>query len=878
MKLYIPFLMFVGISAMAQGQAPGVIEKNPPPTFHRGETPTIAEFFKAHCTKCHNAEKKKGGINLLRFTDFRQENAKHWQEVLDNLQRGDMPPEKSIQPSIKNRKLFVSQVLAQLDRVFSDSDERDFRFTRLTNSQIAWSLRDLLKIDRDFSADLIEDPAGKHGESLQSDLELTAGHMEVYLSALQKAVELAVPDLNNPPKPYALKGNDWEKQHYLNRNDLAHGPRRHHRRYRGPQWLEDAFEVPVPPNHFFRIYIDDNRPEGQFRIRIRVRNEPPQNGGALTKHEFSVFFDRGFKSPMHTIDSFTVEAKPGPQEFEVFGNVYDFPGVDPAPVPKDENLYGIMAHFHYRFLTVQNCSPLISPSDKPAKNQDWVIFGDGHFIRADDRWIDAWGADYGQKNWLKHSHGGSDHFTRGKPAVYKDVMKDTSYAVIERIEFDLPWQWPPASVQPFLKNGKLNDDVITREIKDLAKRAWRRPLTDSETKELDVLISGKLENSKSKADTLKDLLMEVFADTRFLFHSDVEPTQRMQNFELVGRLSTFLWRSAPDQRLFEIASRGGPITDPELSAEVRRMLADSRADRFVTDFTSSWIAFSKLDQIAINPNYYRWWNPKFKDYMKLEPVAFLKTLLREDLSCLNCLSSDFMVVNDVMAKYYGVPLPASGHRFSRIPASEGRGGVLTQAAFLLGHSDGEDAHAVNRGVWIRGRLLGDPPRDPPPEVPVLNDLDDRDPDAVTLSTKERLSIHRKGICLDCHTDIDSWGIAMESLDAAGKFREKILRLTPDRKIKRRSLRVVDETEVRGSPVHGMNELQNLLRQKHAKDFARGFSASMLSFALGRPLSYVEDKAVTRLAKQFAGSDYRMAKLIDEIVRLPEFRHPNKKVQ
>ena len=92
----------------------------------------------------------------------------------------------------------------------------------------------MLQIDRDFSGDLIEDPVGKHGESLQSELELTAGHMEVYLSALQSAIELAVPDLRNPPKPYVLKGNDWEKQHYLNRNDLAHGNRRKHRRYRGP--------------------------------------------------------------------------------------------------------------------------------------------------------------------------------------------------------------------------------------------------------------------------------------------------------------------------------------------------------------------------------------------------------------------------------------------------------------------------------------------------------------------------------------------------------------------------------------------------------------------------------------------------------------------
>jgi hypothetical protein len=241
---------------------------------HLAETPTIEMFFKAHCTKCHNPEKKKGGINFLKFTDFRQENAKHWQEALNNLQRGDMPPEKSIQPSIANSKVFVAQVLEQLDQVFADSDDRDFRFSRLTNSQIAWNLRDLLQIDRDFSGDLIEDPVGKHGESLQSDLELTAGHMEVYLSALQKAVELAVPDLNNPPKHYALKGNDWEKQHYLNRNDLAHGPRRKHRRYRGPKWLGDDFEVPVPPNHFFRIYVDDNRPDMNFRFSSTGDSSP----------------------------------------------------------------------------------------------------------------------------------------------------------------------------------------------------------------------------------------------------------------------------------------------------------------------------------------------------------------------------------------------------------------------------------------------------------------------------------------------------------------------------------------------------------------------------------------------------------------------------
>ncbi|MEO2013931.1 MAG: DUF1592 domain-containing protein [Fuerstiella sp.] len=837
---------------------------------------TIPDFFSAHCLKCHDADKNKGGINVVKLTDFRLENAEHWQEILDNIQRGDMPPEDAAQPTDENRRRFLSLVRERLDRLFADSSERDFRLTRLTNKQIAWSIRDLLKIDRDFSGDLIEDPVGKHGDSLQSRLELTSGHMELYLIALQNAVRLAIPDLNDPPTPYQLHGNDWEKQHYLNRNDLAHGARRKHRRYRGPEWLGDGFEVPLPPNHFFRIYIDDNRPEAQFRARVFVRNETPQNGGDLQKHEFSLFFDKGFKSAMHTIGSFTVEAKPGTQVFEVFGNVYDFPGVDPAPLAEGEDPYGIMAHFKYRFLTVQNCSPLRSPSDKPVINPDWVIRGDAHFVRADDRWIDAWGEEFGRTNWLKHSHGGSDHTTNGKPSVYKDVMKDTSYAMIERIEFDMPWQWPPASVRPFLEDGRLNDAVIAREMQAFAHRAWRRPLTDNEERELDSLIAAKLHNTESKTGALRDLLMTVLADTRFLFYTDVEGRSRMQNFELVSRLAGFLWRSVPDQRLLQLASRNKPIRDAELAEEVKRMIADTRCERFVEDFTSDWMGFTKLDQIAINPNYYRQWNPKFKEYMKLEPIAFVSTLLHEDLNCLNCLSSDFVVVNDMMAKYYGLPSPDSGHRFSRVPALEHRGGVLTQAAFLLAHGDGEDAHAVNRGVWVRSRLLGDPPRDPPSEVPALADVDSKSPDAAGLSTKGRLALHRTGICYDCHRDIDPWGVAMESFGATGLIRERILRLTPEQKVTRRSLTVVNETEIRGQKITGMDELQTLLREQHADDFARGFSTSMFSFALGRQLSYREDDAVAALADDFKKSEYRMADLIRAIVLRPEFRHPNGK--
>ena len=469
----------------------------------------LAEFLSAHCSKCHNDKEKKGGIDPGGLREIKLENAQHWKDVIDNLQRGDMPPPEEAQPSAAARQEFLNTVRNRLDRILTDSGSRDFRVQRLTNQQIAWSWRELLQIDRDYSGDLIEDPVGKHGESLQSTLELTGGHMDVYLTALQRAVQEAIPDLNHAPKLYQLQGNDWERQHYLNRNDLAFSQKIHHRRYTGPRWLGDAFQIPLPPNHFFRMYIDDNRAEGQFRVRVCAGNEPPRQGGERKPHAMTVFMDRGFKSSMHAVDSFTLEAREGTQIFEVFGHVLDYPGVDPAPIPETEDKYGTRAHFHYRFISVQNCSPLKSKFDTPVKNEDWVIHGHGHLVRADDQWIDAWGEDFGKENWLRRSHAGAQHPTRGTPSVFKEVMQDTSSAVIERIEFDLPWQWPPQSVQPFLHDGKLTSGAIRTGVQQFAEKAWRRPLTNVEQESLDQTISAQLNGARSLGAALRDLLATV---------------------------------------------------------------------------------------------------------------------------------------------------------------------------------------------------------------------------------------------------------------------------------------------------------------------------------------------------------------------------------
>ena len=500
----------------------------------------IAEFLTAKCVGCHHPDDASGGIDLTKPVVFKPETAEHWQDVLNQLQRGEMPPEDAELLADDDRQGFLNLLSTRIDRLAADSGSRDFRFLRLTNQQIAWNWRDLLKIDRDYSRDLIQDAPGKHGQSAQSSLALTGSHLEVYLAALQRAVAEAIPNLDDAPVKYQLHGNDWEKMHYLSRNDLAHGPRRKHKPYRGPKWLEENFQIPLPPNHFFRIYLHDNRTEGQFRVRVHLRNEPPQDGGDLQSHEMTVFMDKGFKSPMHAVDSFTVEAKTESQVFEVFGNVFDFPGVDPAPVGENEDPYGIETHFKYRFITIQNCSPLGSPSDTPMNNKDWIVHGDGHYVRADDQWVDAWGEEFGKKNWLKPSHAGAQHYTMGKPSVYKQVMKDTSHVVVERIEFDMPWQWPPASMQQFLDNGKLTDNSIGGGVRSLAERAWKHPLSDDERSEIDALLDSELKSAPSKTEALRNVLATVLTDARFLYLSDTHASWRNKNLEQVGWLAALL--------------------------------------------------------------------------------------------------------------------------------------------------------------------------------------------------------------------------------------------------------------------------------------------------------------------------------------------------
>jgi len=834
------------------------------------ETPE--QFLTEFCIKCHNDETHRGDVRLHRLNSaVVKSNAESWKDVVHKIQRGEMPPEDEKQPTAKQRRAFLESAMASLDRFESDSSVGHDSLMRLTNQQIANSLRDLLHVSRDISGHLIEDPVDKHGYSVQSELDISGGYFDLYLPQLHKAVGDAVPDLEDDVREaYRLAGNDWEKQHYLTSWGMSERSRRN--LYKGPKWLGDKFEIPLPPKHEYRMYVKDNRPEGEFRIRLTVRNEPPATGGAATSQELSVFLDEGFMRPYKLVENITVPVQVGSQQFELCGNVRDWVGVSlesvettPPKNKRDER----KRLASWRILSVQNNNKLVGfPLPRAFGEPDRS--GEVYLVRPDDQWISAFGPQRGLlPSYLGPAAAHPGNKGKTKP-IYADVMKSHGHVVIERIEFDLPFRssWPPPVLKQFVTGDRIDRDALPSKLREFAAIAWRQPLDEELSAYVDRVLAIELEAAGSELVAIRNALVVILSDPRFLYLRRSGGAPRRQNLALVSRLAFFLWNGPPDATLLSLANQDDALSDALLVEQVERLLADPRSDRFLESFVSLWVGFSAFDQIAIDPNYYPKWRPSTKPHMKAECVALFKELLRHDLSCLNLLDSDFVMINQRMGEHYQIESNVGGLKFVRAPSPKGRGGVLTQAAVLLAYSNGQDSHAVNRGVWVRSRLLGNPPSDPPPDVPALADQDAVEVDA--LSIKQRLENHRIGTCYDCHKDIDPWGIAMEGFDAIGLPRNEILKITTQKRGRKR-LPVVKNVEIDGRSVDGMVELKRYLREHRNDDFAFGFSRHLLSYAIGRRLSYRDEQQVAQLKLAFEKRDYRMTDLIKAIATSPLFK-------
>ena len=361
--------------------------------------------------------------------------------------------------------------------------------------------------------------------------------------------------------------------------------------------------------------------------------------------------------------------------------------------------------------------------------------------------------------------------------------------------------WPPESHRRIFIPSKNEDNepVYAREVlSSFMERAWRRPVHKSEVDEL-FAIYGEHRKSLPFASAIKECLVRVLVSPDFLYIVELKgesgKLEKLSPHELSSRMSYFLWSSKPDGRLSKLATDGKILSEGTLRAEVRRMLQDDRAWRFVEQFTTQWLELDRMGSIAVSPEIYPGFDEEMKEDMRGETLHFFAHLLRENESALNIIDSDFSLLSERMHFYYaGHRQAMQGSRTVKKVALDpklNRGGVLSHASIHMALSDGEDSHLISRAVWLADKILGDPP--PPPPADVNTDLDIEGFEK--MSKKQQIVAHvEQESCARCHRKFDPFGVAFENFDAIGKFRTKIRKLDQAELDKRRDAVTVKDPE------------------------------------------------------------------------------------
>ena len=404
-------------------------------------------------------------------------------------------------------------------------------------------------------------------------------------------------------------------------------------------------------------------------------------------------------------------------------------------------------------------------------------------------------------------------------------------------------------------------------VETLARRAYRRPLTNADREKLlDYYREGRA-GAGSFELGIEMALRAILASPDFLFRIERDPENaagakvyQLSDVELASRLSFFLWSSIPDDQLLDLAI-ADKLKNPQiLEQQVRRMLADQRSVALVENFAEQWLYLRNLAAVAPDPKLFPDFDDNLRQAFRRETSLFFESIKNEDRSALDLLNANYTFVNERLAYHYGIP-NVYGTHFRRVTFPEGspRGGLLGHASILTVTSYANRTSPVQRGKWILENLLGMPPPPAPPNVPPLKES--QGIGGKVLSVRERMIEHRaNAVCASCHSIMDPVGLSVENFDAIGHWRAT------------EGTAPVDASGgfPDGSTFTGVAGLRNALLQR-PELFVTTLTEKLLTYGLGRGLEHSDAPAVRSITRSAASSDYRFSSLILGIVRSAPFR-------
>ncbi|MGB6219563.1 DUF1592 domain-containing protein [Haloferula sp.] len=409
------------------------------------------------------------------------------------------------------------------------------------------------------------------------------------------------------------------------------------------------------------------------------------------------------------------------------------------------------------------------------------------------------------------------------------------------------------------------DEVACAEeiLSGLMRRAYRRPVGEED-------LAGPMRffEEVSAEDGFESgieaALSSILVSPRFLFRIEEDPAEvepggvyRLDDVTLASRLSFFLWSSLPDETLLQAAEKG-ELSDPrKLEQQVRRMLADPKAESLVTNFANQWLHLRNLDSVSPDLRLFPDFDDNLRQAFKKETELFFKSILDEDRSVLDLLKADYTFLNERLAKHYEIP-GIYGNRFRRVSLGEDRqrGGLLRHGSILAVTSYANRTSPVIRGNWILENVLGTPTPPPPPNTPTLDEVVISE----SLPMRERLAAHREDkSCAACHVLMDPPGFSLENYDAIGRWRSREGDLPVDA-----SGGLPDGTKSVG--VEGLED--GLLESPEL--FARTVAEKLLTYGVGRGIEHRDAPAVRSIVREAAVSNYKLSDIIIGVVKSVPF--------
>ena len=777
----------------------------------------ILPILEKHCVECHGADKQKGDIRLDTLsTDFLNDRraAEIWHDASDQIKLGEMPPEDEKPLTSKERKLITEWVDLNLKNALQQikGEGTEAVIRRLNRTEYQYTMEDLLGLKMDYTIGLSNDPLSPDGFLNNGKvLGMSSLQIEHYLKTARKAFGLILNDEEQP----ASKVDEvkWNKGNIKGPSSKAYVGKSDHRLGRVNYWHGNFQQPPK---------------SGRFTIRIKARNErKPGYPSPILQGRYGFFVSGLTLNIQGSLPEIEIDSNET-KTYEISSYAELFP-MTLANVP-DDKLNGV--------LTFRNA---LDDGNPPPKQLEKIT-------ETKDK-----------KGKIK----------KKKTKYYPEDL-DFSKIIIESVEFvsnDYS-SWPSQTHQEIVLPGEDldKDETAKTVISRFIERAWRKKI-DPETTEKWFLHFKKIKRLEdSSIYALREVLATSLASTNFLYLNEPKPNENktsiLSSHELAARLSYFLWSSMPDNELRALADKNRLSDSKVLAIQIKRMLRDPKSNRFAEEFSKQWLDLGGVDRVAVNPRYHQNFDNRLKPHMQSESFEFFKEIFRKDESITKIIDADFTMLNARLAKHYGLEGPKSQHfEKTSLKGTNRTGGILGHASIHLSGSDGAESHPIRRAVWVRERLLDDPPKPPPPDVP---GIEESVVDFEKLSLREQLEFHRKKeSCNDCHRTLDPWGIAMEEYSAVGLKREKT---TIHKKP------ITSDTILPGNyPVDGVEELKQFILSNRKDQFAHAFCSKVLTYALGRSLTLEDEILVNELKGKFVKDRFRLSGLLKNIVLSETFR-------